>query len=66
MICLLDATERQIEADAVVFAGTNSAADGLSAARGARKIVSAAIGDCTAARQAAFAIHNGRKAALSL
>jgi 2,4-dienoyl-CoA reductase-like NADH-dependent reductase (Old Yellow Enzyme family)/thioredoxin reductase len=63
---LLDGAERQAEADTLVFAGTNLAADGLSADLDARKIAFTAIGDCTAARQAAFAIYDGRKVALAL
>jgi glycine/D-amino acid oxidase-like deaminating enzyme len=63
---LLDGTEREIEADALVFAATSMAADSLSAELEARGIAFTAIGDCTAARQAAYAIHDGRKAALQL
>jgi pyruvate/2-oxoglutarate dehydrogenase complex dihydrolipoamide dehydrogenase (E3) component len=66
IVSLLDAAERRIEADALVFAATNMAADGLSTDLEARGIPFTAIGDCTAARQAAYAIHDGRKAALAL
>jgi glycine/D-amino acid oxidase-like deaminating enzyme len=63
---LLDGTEREIEADALVFATTSMAADSLSVELEARGIAFTAIGDCTAARQAAYAIHDGRKVALGL
>jgi NADPH-dependent 2,4-dienoyl-CoA reductase/sulfur reductase-like enzyme len=63
---LLDGAERQAEADTLIFAGTNLAADGLSADLDARNFAFTAIGDCTAARQAAFAIYDGRKVALAL
>ena len=63
---LLDGREQQIEADALVFATTNRAEDSLAVELGKRGISYTAIGDCTAARQAAFAIHDGRKVALSL
>lgn len=63
---LLDGSERDIEADALVFAATNFAEDSLSVELGARGIAYTAIGDCTASRQAAYAIHDGRKAALAL
>ncbi|MBS3649469.1 FAD-dependent oxidoreductase [Pseudaminobacter sp. 19-2017] len=63
---LLDGSERQIEADALVFAATNMAEDSLALELAARGIAFTAIGDCTAARQAAYAIHDGRKAALAL
>ncbi|MDW6024839.1 FAD-dependent oxidoreductase [Mesorhizobium sp. BAC0120] len=63
---LLDGSERHVEADALVFAGTNVAEDGLSLELDRRGIPFTAIGDCTAARQAAFAIHDGRKVALAI
>ena len=63
---LLDATEQQVEADALVFAATNMAESSLCLELESRGIPFKAIGDCTASRQAAFAIHDGRKVALSL
>ena len=63
---LLDGSEKEIEADALVFSSTNSADDSLARDLGARGIAFTAIGDCTASRQAAFAIHDGRKVALGL
>ena len=66
VLSLLDGSAQEIEADALVFAGTNTAQDGLAAELEQRGIAFTAIGDCTAARQAAFAIHDGRKVALSL
>ena len=63
---LLDGGEQQVEADALVFAATNMAADSLAVELEARGIAFTAIGDCTAARQAAYAIHDGRKVALNL
>ncbi|TPK46761.1 FAD-dependent oxidoreductase [Mesorhizobium sp. B2-5-4] len=63
---LLDETEQEIEADALVFATTNMAANMLSIELERRKIAHTSIGDCTSSRQVAFAIHDGRKAALGL
>jgi phytoene dehydrogenase-like protein len=66
IVSLLDGSEQEIEADALVFAATSMAADDLSIELEARGIPFMAIGDCTAARQAAYAIHDGRKVALGL
>ncbi len=63
---LLDGREQQCEADALVYAATNVADDALARGLEERGVSFAAIGDCTAARQAAFAIHDGRKIALAL
>jgi NADPH-dependent 2,4-dienoyl-CoA reductase/sulfur reductase-like enzyme len=63
---LLDGTEQQVEADALVFAATSMARDSLSIELERRGIAHTSIGDCTASRQAAFAIHDGRKVALGL
>jgi NADPH-dependent 2,4-dienoyl-CoA reductase/sulfur reductase-like enzyme len=63
---LLNGAEQYIEADALVFAATSMAEDGLATALEARGIAFTAIGDCTAARQAAYAIYDGRKAARAL
>ena len=64
--CLLDGLEQEMEADALVFAGTSVAQDDLSIDLERRGIAFTAIGDCTASRQAAFAFHDGRKAGLSI
>ena len=63
---LLDEAEQEVEADALVFAATNMAEDSLSVELEKRGIGHTSIGDCTASRQAAFAIHDGRKVALGL
>ena len=63
---LLDGREQQLEADALVYAATNVADDSLSRELIERGVAFTAIGDCTASRQAAFAIHDGRKVALGL
>lgn len=63
---LLTGQERELEADALVYAATSIADDSLPRALTERGIAFTAIGDCTASRQAAFAIHDGRKVALGL
>jgi 2,4-dienoyl-CoA reductase-like NADH-dependent reductase (Old Yellow Enzyme family)/thioredoxin reductase len=63
---LLDGTEQYVVADALVFANTNPAENTLSTQLDLRRVSHASIGDCTASRQAAFAIYDGRKVALSL
>ncbi|WP_379063307.1 FAD-dependent oxidoreductase [Mesorhizobium sp. UC22_110] len=63
---LLTGTRQEHPADSLVFAGTNRAEDGLAVDLQARGIAFTAIGDCTAPRQAAYAIHDGRKVALGL
>jgi 2,4-dienoyl-CoA reductase-like NADH-dependent reductase (Old Yellow Enzyme family)/thioredoxin reductase len=63
---LLDGSEQKLEVDALVYAATNIADDSLARSLEERGISFTAIGDCTASRQAAFAIHDGRKAALAL
>ena len=63
---LLGGPELRIEADALVFANTNRAEDSLSIELDRRGVSHVSIGDCTASRQAAFAIHDGRKTALSI
>jgi glycine/D-amino acid oxidase-like deaminating enzyme len=63
---LLDGRNHDIQADTLVFAATNIAEDSLSLDLERRGIAFTAIGDCTASRQAAYAIHDGRKAALFL
>jgi hypothetical protein len=63
---LLDGSEQEVEVDALVFAATSMAQDSLPAELERRGIAHTSIGDCTASRQAAFAIHDGRKVALGL
>lgn len=63
---LLDGQEQQVEADSLVFAATGFAADDLCVELERRGVAFKAIGDCTAARQAAYAIHDGRRVALAL
>lgn len=63
---LLDGQEQQVEADSLVFAATGFAADDLCIELERRGVAFKAIGDCTAARQAAYAIHDGRRVALAL
>ena len=63
---LLDGREQKLEADTLVYAATSLAEDSLARELEQRGIAFTAIGDCTAARQAAFAIHDGRKVALAL
>ncbi|MCG7508972.1 oxidoreductase, partial [Mesorhizobium sp. IRAMC:0171] len=63
---LLTGAREQHVADSLVFAGTSMAEDSLAAELAARGIPFTAIGDCTAPRQAAFAIHDGRRVALGL
>jgi len=66
IVSLLSGQERDIDADTLVYAATSVADDDLSRKLAERGIAFTAIGDCTAARQAAFAIHDGRKVALGL
>ncbi len=66
VVSYLTADEQWVDADSLVFAGTNMAEDSL-----ARELENAAfevinIGDSLAPRQAAFAIHEGRKTALGI
>ena len=66
VLSLLDGTEHEIGADTLVFAATSIAEDSLAMELAAHTIAFTAIGDCTASRQAAYAIHDGRKAALAI
>lgn len=63
---LLGGMEQTVEADTLVFASTGMASGELSSELNMRGIAHRTIGDCSAPRQAAFAIHDGRKAALAL
>jgi 2,4-dienoyl-CoA reductase-like NADH-dependent reductase (Old Yellow Enzyme family)/thioredoxin reductase len=66
IVSLLTGAEQDCQADSLVFAGTGMAEDGLVRELGMRGIAHTAVGDCTAPRQAAYAIHDGRRVALSL
>src|SRR5690606_34553307 len=63
---LLDGQEQQVEADSLVFAATGFAADDLCVEQERRAVRCKAIGDGTAARQAACAVLDGRRVALAL
>jgi 2,4-dienoyl-CoA reductase-like NADH-dependent reductase (Old Yellow Enzyme family)/thioredoxin reductase len=66
VVSLLDGAGQDLEADTLVYAATGTASTGLALDLDRRGIAHVDIGDCTAARQAAFAIHDGRKVALAL
>lgn len=57
---------RFVEADALVIATTNFAADWLTPALAARGFATRLIGDCAAPRQAPYAFFEGRKAGLEI
>ncbi|MEZ5810441.1 MAG: FAD-dependent oxidoreductase [Rhizobiaceae bacterium] len=61
IVSFLDESETIMEADALVFATANMANDELARELEARGIAFTAIGDCLAARQAPYAIHDGRR-----
>ncbi len=65
-VSLLDGSERDIAADSMVLSTVNRAEDGLMRELETFDIHCVAVGDCVAPRQAAYAIHEGRKAALEL
>ena len=60
------ACRRFVEADALVTATTNFAADWLSPGLAERGLASHPIGDCAAPRQAPYAFFEGRKAGLEI
>jgi NAD(P)H-nitrite reductase large subunit len=62
----LDNAESWFEADALVLATTNAANDAEHQELEAMGVAAKLIGDAAAPRQAPYAIHEGRKAALSL
>ena len=62
----LDGAETRIDADSLVLATTKVAMNALAQDLRARGIVFAEIGDGAAPRQAPYAFHEGRKAALTL
>lgn len=66
IVSLLDGEERTIDADTLVFATANVANDMLARDLESRGLPFTAIGDGVAPRQAPYAIHEGRKAALEL
>lgn len=66
VVSLLNGSEELLEVDTLVFANTNSAEDSLAQELTKRGIHYTAIGDCTASRQAAFAIYEGRRIALQI
>ncbi|PZO80605.1 MAG: oxidoreductase [Mesorhizobium amorphae] len=66
IVSLLSGEEEVVEADTLVYAATSMADDTLGLELEARGIAHRAIGDCTASRPVAFAIHDGRKAAMAL
>lgn len=66
VVSLLDGREEIIPANALVFASANHTEDSLARELEVRGITFAAIGDCIAARQAPYAVHEGRKIALGL
>jgi 2,4-dienoyl-CoA reductase-like NADH-dependent reductase (Old Yellow Enzyme family) len=55
-----------IEGDCLVTATTNEAADWLGKELAALGVVAQSVGDCAAPRQAPYAFHDGRRAALAL
>lgn len=66
VVSFLDDGETLIAADALVFATANMANDDLGRELEHRGIAFKGIGDCLAARQAAYAIHDGRRVALGI
>jgi 2,4-dienoyl-CoA reductase-like NADH-dependent reductase (Old Yellow Enzyme family)/thioredoxin reductase len=63
IVSLLTGNERTVEADTLVFASTNIAADDLAADLRQLNITFHEIGDGVAPRQAPYAIHDGRRIA---
>lgn len=66
VVSFLDDSETFIEADTLVFATANMANDELALDLEAKGVNFVAVGDCLAARQAPYAIHDGRRIALEL
>lgn len=66
VVSFLDDSETIVAADALVFATANMANDNLARELDARNIAYRAVGDCLAARQAPYAIHDGRRVGLEL
>ena len=66
VLCFLNDKEQLIEADTLVMATCNNAFDDLARELDLRGILFDAIGDCVAARQAAYAIYDGRHVAMQV
>ncbi len=66
VICLLTGRERIVEADTLITATVNTAFDELAKELEASGVAFRAVGDCVAPRQAAYAIHDGRKIAMKV
>ncbi len=66
VLSLLDGSSREIAADTLVLATVNTADTSLKKALEGMGIACILIGDAHAPRNAAFAIHDGRKCALEL
>ncbi|MFZ1775541.1 MAG: FAD-dependent oxidoreductase [Rhizobiaceae bacterium] len=66
IISFLDGSQQLIEADALVMAVTNMANDAEARDLTVKGIEHRLIGDAAASRQAAYAIHEGRKAAMAI
>ncbi|MEE9322340.1 MAG: FAD-dependent oxidoreductase [Granulosicoccus sp.] len=66
VVSFLTGKEQAVDANTLIFATTNKAYDDLALDLTDRAIAFDAIGDGVAARQAAYAIYEGRRIALSL
>ncbi len=66
VVSLLSGEEQLIEADTLVTATANNAFDELARELEQRGVAFTAIGDGVAARQAPYAIHDGRRVALEI
>ncbi len=66
VVSFLDNSETVVNADTLVYATANMANDDLATELRASGIEFKCVGDCLAARQAPYAIHDGRRVALEL
>jgi 2,4-dienoyl-CoA reductase-like NADH-dependent reductase (Old Yellow Enzyme family)/NADPH-dependent 2,4-dienoyl-CoA reductase/sulfur reductase-like enzyme len=66
IVSLLDGAEQTIEIDDVVTALTNTANDELARELEAKGIAFTTVGDCAAARHAAAALYDGRRAGMAV
>ncbi len=66
VLSLLSGAKRLLEADTLVTATTNRAFDDLARELERRGVACSAIGDGVAPRQAAYAIHDGRRVAMNI
>jgi len=66
VVSFLSGSEKMVEADALVISTANMAFDDLAQELETRNIAYEAIGDGVAARQAAYAIYDGRRIALEI